>query len=176
MRTPAVCWVPLIRGGYGLALLCSPGLLLRLAGCPGDGWAHGVARLLGARHAAQAAVSAPKPSAAALALGAEADLAHALSMLGLAVVDRRRRRIGYLDATVAATFAAAGVVAARRAGAVAPPPIRAGNSLARAAQRRDMIADRVAAVTIPPPIRRGLGAADARPAGPAAGLSAGRPA
>ncbi|HLH83423.1 MAG TPA: hypothetical protein VKV38_09170 [Trebonia sp.] len=156
MKATAVRWFPLIRCGYGVALLGVPGLLLRLAGRSRDGRARDAARVLGARQLAQAALTAPRPSATTLALGAEVDLAHALSMLALAVTDRRCRRLGYADAVVATAFAAAGVFAARR---VHPAPVlpRAQRPLARVVCLRDAIAARVAALTIPPPIRHELG-------------------
>ena len=170
MRTPAARWFPVIRGAYGVTLLGVPGLLTRLAGRPGDRWARGAARLLGARQLAQAVLTAPEPGVMTLALGVEADLAHAVSMLGLAVLDRRRRRLGYTDAVVAIAFAAAGVLVSRQVRATAPArgraaapargraaaPVRVGHPLARAAHLRETIAARVAALTIPPPIRRGL--------------------
>lgn len=176
MTTPAPHWFPLIRGTYGLALLGAPGLFLRLAGRPGDGQARRVARMLGARQLAQAALTAPGPSTATLALGVEVDLAHALSMLGLAVADRRRRRLGYADAAVAAAFAAVGVLAARRVRATASAPVRSRRPLARAAGLRDTIAARVGALVIPPPIRRQLSTDHAQTARPATGPPAGRPA
>ncbi|MGH3196250.1 MAG: hypothetical protein ACRDOH_03430 [Streptosporangiaceae bacterium] len=170
MTTPAAHWLPVIRGVYGLALLSGPGPLIRLADGPGDGRARGAARVLGARQLTQAALTAPEPSATTLALGVEADLAHAVSMLGLAVLDRRRRRLGYADAVVATAFAAVGVFVARRVQATAPAPARAGHPLAAAAHLRDTIAARVAALTIPPAVRRGLSTDRAQPARPAAGL------
>lgn len=156
MKTPAAGWFPLIRGAYGLVLLGAPGLLPRLACRPGDRRVQDVARVLGARQLAQAALTAPAPSAATLALGAETDLAHALSMLGLALADRRRRRLGCADAAVAAIFAAAGVAAARQVQAAPPAPAGPGHPAARAVHLRDIIAAAVAVRTIPPPICRRL--------------------
>lgn len=181
MRTPDPRWLPVIRSAYGLALLGVPGLLIRLAGRPGDGRARGAARLLGTRQLAQAALTAPEPNAMTLALGVEADLAHALSMLGLAVLDRRRRRLGYTDAVVATAFAAAGALVTRQVRAMpapvraaAPAPVRVRHPLARAAHLRDTIAARVAALTLPPPVRRGLSTERALPARLASGPQAGR--
>ena len=179
MRAPDPRWFPVIRGAYGLALLGVPGLLIRLAGGPGDVRSRGAARLLGARQLVQAALTAPEPSAMTLALGVEADLAHALSMLGLAVLDQRRRRPGYTDAVGATAFAAAGVLVIRQIRAMpapvraAPAPVRVRHPLARAAHLRDTIAARMAALTIPPPVRRGLTTDRPRLAsGPQAGWTA----
>lgn len=112
----------LVRGAYGVALCCVPGPLIRLAsGQPGDSRARAVARLLGARHLAQAALTAARPSREILVLGAEVDLLHAASMLALAMEDAPRRRLGLTDGLVAAAFAADGLVAARRYGGPARP-------------------------------------------------------
>jgi hypothetical protein len=98
-------------------------------GRPASSQARAVPRLLGARHLAQAALTAGAPSAAALALGAQVDLAHSASMLVLAVADRPLRRAGLADGMVAAIFAAASTADARRgagqarAGVGAPPGV-----------------------------------------------------
>jgi hypothetical protein len=114
----------LLRGAYGLALCCAPGLIIRLAGgvvaTPGD---RAVGRVLGVRHVAQAVVSLARPTPAVLALGAGADVLHSASMVALAALDRPRRRLGCTDALIAAAFAAAGgTLAARRAAAAGPAP------------------------------------------------------
>jgi hypothetical protein len=115
----------LVRGAYGVVLCCAPGLLIRLAsGQPADSRARAVARLLGARHLAQAALTTARPSPEILALGAEVDLLHAASMLALATADAPRRRLGLTDGLVAAAFAADGLVAARRGGGPARPVSR----------------------------------------------------
>lgn len=74
-----------------------------------------VARVLGARQLAQAGLSGPAPTAAALARGVEVDALHAASMIGLAVLSRRWRPAALASAAVAAGFATAGVLATRRA-------------------------------------------------------------
>jgi hypothetical protein len=50
-----------------------------------------------------------------LVLGAQVDLLHSASMLGLGVIDGPRRRIGLTDGVIAAAFAADEVTTARRA-------------------------------------------------------------
>jgi hypothetical protein len=61
-----------------------------------------VARLLGARHLLQALMtSAAASSGESLGIGAAIDLAHAASMAGLAMADRRVRRLTLPDALIA---------------------------------------------------------------------------
>jgi hypothetical protein len=97
----------LARAGYGLALLCAPGLLIGVAtGRPPSRRAKAVARLLGARHLAQAAVCGAIPARGLLVAGAAADGLHAASMLALARADARVRRAVLADAGIEALFAA----------------------------------------------------------------------
>ena len=103
----------LTRAVYGAALLLRPGLTSRLAtGHLPSRRACRVAWLLGARHLAQATLSALAPRPAVFAAGAAADALHAASMLMLAVVDRAARRTALPDAMAEAAFAAAGLAAA----------------------------------------------------------------
>jgi hypothetical protein len=105
---------PLVRGGYGAALLCAPAAAIRLCGAGrASPRARAVVRVLGARHLIQAAVTAMVPNAAVLTAGAQVDLAHAASMLALAAADRPLRRAGLADAVTAAMFATAGTAGAR---------------------------------------------------------------
>jgi hypothetical protein len=87
----------------------APGLVIFLATgrFPGRG-ARRVAQLLGARHLAQAAVTAAAPLPDVFALGAGADAVHALSMLMLAVASPGARRAALTDALTEALFAATG--------------------------------------------------------------------
>jgi hypothetical protein len=111
-----------LRAGYGLLLLGAPGPVARLyAGRGCDRRTVAVARVLGARHLAQAALSARHRSETALGLGVAVDLLHAASMIGLAVLDRSRTRAGLLDATGAAGFAVAGLVVASATREPTPP-------------------------------------------------------
>jgi hypothetical protein len=104
-----------VRAGYGGALLIVPGPVIRLAsGRPAGARARAVARVLGARHLLQAALTtAVASSAGSLGLGAAVDLAHAASMAALGLADRQARRLTLSDALVESTFAAAGASAAR---------------------------------------------------------------
>jgi hypothetical protein len=104
-----------IRAGYGGVLLIVPGPVIRMAtGRPASRRACAVARVLGARHLLQAALTTAAPSRAdALGAGAAVDLVHAASMAALALADRQVRRLTLSDALIESTFAAAGVSAAR---------------------------------------------------------------
>ncbi|HTS98533.1 MAG TPA: hypothetical protein VMI33_18135 [Streptosporangiaceae bacterium] len=103
-----------VRAGYGGALLIAPGLVIRLVtGEPAGPRARAVARVLGARHLLQAALTtAAGRSAPSLGIGAAVDLVHAASMAALAA-DRRVRRLTLTDALVESALALAGLSAAR---------------------------------------------------------------
>lgn len=107
--TRALRWIEVGRAAWGAAMLIHPQYVLdRLSVAP-DRRSVAVARVLGARHLAQAALSGVRPSPEVLALGVWVDAVHAASALGLAVLDRDRVRAGLLDAVVAGTWAAAGL-------------------------------------------------------------------
>jgi hypothetical protein len=114
----------LTHAGYGVALLLKPGLTIRLAtGRPPSRGACRVAWMLGARHLAQATLTALAPRPGVFAAGAAADALHAASMLVLAVVDRTTRRTALTDAMAEAVFVAAGLAAAAAyGGATAAQP------------------------------------------------------
>jgi hypothetical protein len=103
---------PAARACYGAALLCAPGRALRL--CTGQAATareRTVARILGARHLAQAALTMWRPRRAVLAAGAGIDACHAASMLALAAAEPRLRRAGLTDALAASAFMAVGAAA-----------------------------------------------------------------
>jgi hypothetical protein len=105
--------IPLARAGYGAALLCVPGPLIRA--CTGrspSSRARGMARVLGVRHLAQAAITAGAPGPEMFTVGSAIDLCHVASMLGLAAVDKSLRRAELADALVAAALAVAEVASA----------------------------------------------------------------
>jgi hypothetical protein len=105
-----------LRLGYAALLLAAPDLVIRLStGHPASRATRVVARLLGGRHLIQGILTRSAPSTPMLALGAEADLAHALSMLALAALNQRRRRAELTDAALAATLATTGAILAIRA-------------------------------------------------------------
>ena len=100
--------IPLARAGYGAALLCAPGPLIRV--CTGrspGSRARRVARVLGIRHLAQAAITAAAPGPRMITAGSVIDLCHAASMLGLAAVDKSLRPAELADALVATALAVA---------------------------------------------------------------------
>ena len=79
--------VPLARAGYGAALLCAPGPMIGVVtGQPPSRRARRVARVLGVRHLAQAAITALNPGPEVVALGVIVDLLHAASMFAFAAV------------------------------------------------------------------------------------------
>lgn len=109
-----------VRAGYGALLLTVPDPVIRLfTGRRADRLTRSATRVLGSRHLIQSILTAGTPGAPALTRGVQVDLAHVASMLGLAVLDQRRRRAVLVDAAAAGTFAVAGMVLARRA---SPPP------------------------------------------------------
>jgi hypothetical protein len=79
--------------------------------------AAAVLRVLGVRHIGQAVVEAPGPQPVVRYLGAAVDGLHALTAVGLAVIDPRWRRGALTDTAIAAFFAATTAVSATRAGA-----------------------------------------------------------
>jgi hypothetical protein len=123
---PAARLLQLTRAGYGVALIMAPGLVTYLATgrLPGRRGRR-VAQVLGARHLAQAAVTAFVPVPDVFALGAEADAAHAASMVMLAAADRAARPAALTDALAEAVFAAAGLSCGRAAG-TRPPAAATG--------------------------------------------------
>lgn len=109
---------PAARACYGAALLCAPGLALGLfTGQAPSHRARTIARILGARHLAQAVLTLWRPRPAVLLAGAGVDACHTASMLALAVADPHMRRAGIADATAAAAFTATGALTGAGAGA-----------------------------------------------------------
>ena len=104
------------RACYGLALLTVPGpLITACTGRPASGRARNVARILGARHVLQAALTAgADPDPAWLASGAAVDVSHAASMVGLAAISRPIRRAPLTDAVIETAIAATGLAFARQ--------------------------------------------------------------
>jgi hypothetical protein len=113
---PTVIRFAALRLSYAALLLAAPDLVIRLStGHPANRITRAVVRLLGGRHLIQGILTGNRPSTPMLALGAAADLAHALSMLALAALNQRRRRAELTDAAVAATLAISGAILATRA-------------------------------------------------------------
>lgn len=116
MPAGAVRASALVRLVYGATLLAAPGTLIKLTCAhPADSRARLVARVLGARHCAQAALVGGTRAPLAHELATAVDLLHALSMAGLAVFDRTYRRAEVFDGCVATAFAGAQLAELRRA-------------------------------------------------------------
>ena len=99
---------PLARAGYGAALLCAPGPMIGVVtGQPPSRRARRVARILGVRHLAQAAVTAFNPGPEVVALGVVVDLLHAASMFAFAAAVPDLRRAELADALAATALAVA---------------------------------------------------------------------
>ncbi len=123
--------IELARAGWGAALLLAPRQVLeQVHHVQVDTKSLLVARILGARHLSQAALSGIGPSPEVLAMGVWVDCAHATTALALAAVDRTRARGGLTDASVAAALAGTGY-RDLHIGAVPPPDHD---------RRRDMLA------------------------------------
>jgi len=117
---PRLTAVTGLRIGWGAALVVAPRpLLLGLAraDAPADPVAAAVLRVLGVRHIGQAVVEVLGPQPVVRYLGAAVDGLHALTAVGLAVIDPRWRRGALTDTAIAAFFAATTAVSATRAGA-----------------------------------------------------------
>lgn len=113
-RRTAVLLLSALRLGWGAALFARPARLLQLmGGRPASKQTVLVARLLAARHIAEAVVTASKPTRRMLELDAIADGLHGGTALGYARLSREGRRLGHADATVAGTFSLASAALAR---------------------------------------------------------------
>jgi hypothetical protein len=95
-----------VRVGYGMVLVLTPGLLLRLVtGRIPSRRACLVAQVLGTRHLLQAALTAAAPLPETFEIGGQVDAVHTASML-LAALRPAGRRAALADALVEATLAA----------------------------------------------------------------------
>ncbi len=124
--------IELARAGWGAAMLIAPKVVLeRVHHIEIDTKSVFIARVLGARHLTQAALSGVNPSPEVLAMGVWVDVAHASTAVTLAVVDRTRARAGLTDAAVAGLWAGAGYRDLSTAGATPPAHDRRRDALAR---------------------------------------------
>jgi hypothetical protein len=97
-----------VRLAWAVPLLVAPAAVVGRMGGQPDSKSVTVARILGARHAAQAAVellSWPKWRRA----GTFVDAAHSLTAAGFGVADAGRRRVALTDSVIAGTFALCGL-------------------------------------------------------------------
>jgi hypothetical protein len=107
--------VLLARAVWGAALVTVPDRILGLTqpDRPNTPVASRLLRVLGVRHLLQTGVEAFATTPTVHYLGAAADELHALSGIGLAVLDRRWRRAALIDSAIASAL---GVAAALTAG------------------------------------------------------------
>jgi hypothetical protein len=146
-----------IRLAHGVVLLIAPNRMSRaLTGVPLDGPARAAARLLGVREVGQALLTARTGSVAVRRIGRAVDGLHALSMIALAVVSPRRRRLALASSAVATLFLVGGAgdaalpVVDERSGPdradsdAGPPPIPAERGEVR--RRREFAAQRQQAI------------------------------
>ncbi|WP_253849415.1 hypothetical protein [Mycobacterium asiaticum] len=116
-------FIEIFRMIWGAMLLTAPRVVLRsIHRVEVDQKAVVIARILGARHLAQASLSGIRPSPEIIAAGIWVDSVHALTALGLAALDRRRARGALTDAFVAALWALSGAHDLASGGT--PPPHR----------------------------------------------------
>lgn len=128
--------IEIARAGWGLALLLATRPVLQhVHGVRVDRTSLIVARVLGARHLAQAVLSGVDPSPEVLAMGVWVDGAHATTAAGLAAADRTRIRAGLLDGALALGWAAAGWRALAHPDAQSPRHDRRRDALAAAVLR-----------------------------------------
>ncbi len=98
--------VPLVRAGYGAALMVAPGPMVRV--CTGRSPSRATRRttqVVGLRHLIQAAITLWAPAPEVIAFGVLVDLTHAASMVGFAAVNRPMARAELTDALTATTLA-----------------------------------------------------------------------
>ena len=101
--------IEVARALWGAALMIGPRTVLeQVHGVRADSRSIAVARVLGARHLTQAALSGIRPTPAVLALGVWVDAVHAGTALTFAAADHARARAWITDAAVAAGWAGAG--------------------------------------------------------------------
>ena len=98
------------RAAYGALLLLVPGMIMWVVcGEPAARVPRMVARILGLRHLTQALLLERNGTRNRLMAGATIDAAHALSMVGLAALNRDHRWSAALDAVLATGLAVSGL-------------------------------------------------------------------
>lgn len=124
--------IELLRACWGAALLIAPRhVMTNVHNVRIDRKSVVIARILGARQLTQAALSGIRPSPEVLAIGVWVDAVHAITALGLALLDRPRARAGMTDTAVASLWAGAGYRDLTSAGPTPPPHQRRRDRLAR---------------------------------------------
>jgi hypothetical protein len=95
--------VDVLRLGVGAAALAAPGRLLTPAA--DTRWSRGFTRVLGARYVVQSSLGLVEQKPWTPPIDAAIDGLHAASMLGLAAVSPRHRRVALASAAAALAFA-----------------------------------------------------------------------
>ena len=104
------------RTAYGVLLLLMPSVVIRVAsGGPADRTPLVVGRVLGLRHLIQALIIERRRTCKRLLVGTAIDAVHALSMVGIAVLNKNHRQLAMLDAVLATGLAIDGLREARNA-------------------------------------------------------------
>jgi hypothetical protein len=143
MVTRALC---VIRALYGGMQLIAPAPILDQRDPP---VVRRLVRVLGARHVVQAVVTAPRPTPAVLAVGAQVDLLHASSMLLAAVAASERRARPLADGSVAVFLGILGFAAYASARQGRGEGIPSRGFPTRLLDVRDRAAQAIAAHTMP---------------------------
>ena len=100
----------LARAVWGTSLLLAPGQAIRaVSGETADRASKITGRILGFRHLTQALTIERAGTRGWLLAGAAIDATHALSMVGLATLSERYRRLAALDAVLAGGWAINGL-------------------------------------------------------------------
>ena len=115
MTARTTTWLHGLRATWGVVLLVAPKPLLRALDLDVAPKAVVVLRVLGARHVGQSVLAAGFSRPAVGYLSAAVDGIHALTSLGLALVDPRWRRGALGDCGVATAFAALTAITTRSA-------------------------------------------------------------
>ncbi|MGH8890574.1 MAG: hypothetical protein ACRDV3_12580 [Acidothermaceae bacterium] len=101
----------ILRAGYGSLLLFCPAQMVEvLRAPPDDSTSILIARVLGARHLAQATVTTIAPLRKVVVAGAFVDALHGITDIAMATADPRWRRAASTDAAVAFTSAGAAIL------------------------------------------------------------------
>jgi len=112
---PSLRLLTVARALWGAALLIAPGAVLGdLPHQRIDRPARAFARVLGARHIIQAAITSRRHTRSWILAGAALDATHAATMAVLAGLRPDRRKLALSNTAAASMFAAAGVAESRR--------------------------------------------------------------
>ena len=95
--------VDVLRLGLGVVALGAPSRVL--AGAADTRWGRGFTRILGARYVVQSSLGLVDQKPWVSTTDATVDLVHALTMIGLAGVSPRHRRVALVSAGCAVGFA-----------------------------------------------------------------------